>query len=127
MANLEAKFLIVDDFQSMLMITDNLLRQMGFKNIDHAENGQKALEKLKWQKYDVVLSDWNMAPMSGLDLLLEVRGNDTLRKLPFILITAESKPENIIAAKKAGVTNYLVKPLSADALKSKLSPIVGTI
>lgn len=125
MANLEMKFLLVDDFQSMLLVTDSLLRQMGFKDIDHAQNGQEALEKLKWKKYDVILSDWNMEPMSGLELLMAVRANDTLKKIPFILITAESKPENIIVAKKAGVTNYIVKPISADALKLKLTPIVG--
>jgi two-component system chemotaxis response regulator CheY len=119
------KILVVDDFKTMVRLIDGLLRQLGFTNIDEASNGQMALEKLQKEKYNLVLSDWNMEPMSGLDLLKQVRATEALKAIPFILITAESKPENIIAAKKAGVNNYIVKPFNANTLKEKLTAVLG--
>lgn len=123
--NKDMNILIVDDFKTMLKILENFLRQFGFKNIDEATDGTKALEKMKEKKYDLVLSDWNMEPMSGLDLLKQVRANPETKSIPFILITAESKVENIIAAKQAGVNNYIVKPLNANTLKEKLTAVIG--
>lgn len=119
------RILIVDDFKTMLMITDNLLKQMGFKNVDQAKDGTEALEKMKGQSYGLVLSDWNMEPMDGLTLLKTIRANPATKSTPVILITAESKPENIIAAKKAGVNNYIVKPFSGKILKEKMSTVIG--
>jgi two-component system chemotaxis response regulator CheY len=125
MVDKNMNILIVDDFKTMLTIVDGILRQLGFKNIDQAADGQAALAKLQSNKYNLVLSDWNMEPMNGLDLLKEVRANDATKALPFILITAESKPDNIIAAKKAGVSNYIVKPFTANTLKEKLVAVLG--
>lgn len=119
------KILIVDDFKTMLRIVDGLLRQLGFKNILEATDGKMALEKLKSEKFDMILSDWNMEPMSGFDLLKAVRADADLKAIPMILITAESKPENIIAAKQAGVNNYIVKPFNAVTLKEKLTAVLG--
>ena len=123
--NMNMNILIVDDFKTMLKILENFLKQYGFKNIDEATDGTKALEKMKDKKYDLILSDWNMEPMSGLDLLKAVRANPETKAIPFILITAESKVENIIAAKQAGVSNYIVKPLNANTLKEKLASVIG--
>jgi two-component system chemotaxis response regulator CheY len=119
------RILIVDDFKTMLKMTDGLLRQLGFKNIDEATDGQKALDKLKENKYQLILSDWNMEPMTGFDLLKAVRADPTMQHIPLILITAESKTENIIAAKQAGVSNYIVKPFNAQTLKEKLTAVLG--
>ncbi len=121
----QMKILIVDDFKTMLKIIDSLLRQLGFRNIDEATDGQHALAKMKENKYDLILSDWNMEPMSGLDLLKAVRANPETKSVPFLLITAESKVENIIAAKQAGVNNYIVKPFNAVTLKEKLTAVLG--
>lgn len=123
--NKEMRILIVDDFKTMLKIIDNLLKQLGFKNIVEATDGTQALEKLKFEKFDLILSDWNMEPMSGLDLLKKVRADANLKHIPFILITAESKVDNIIAAKQAGVNNYIVKPFNAVTLKEKLVAVLG--
>lgn len=123
--DMNMRILIVDDFKTMLKIIDNLLRQLGFKNIDEATDGQKALEKLKENKYGLILSDWNMEPMSGFDLLKAVRADAATRHIPMILITAESKVENIIAAKQAGVNNYIVKPFNGATLKEKLTAVLG--
>ena len=119
------KILIVDDFKSMLMITDSILKQFGFKHVDQAMDGQSALTKIKENKYGLVLSDWNMEPMNGMELLKAVRSDPATKSLPFILITAESKAENIIAAKQAGVNNYIVKPFTAATLKEKMSAVLG--
>lgn len=119
------RILLVDDFKTMLKLTGSLLNQMGFRNIDEATDGGMALEKLKAGKYDLILSDWNMEPMTGLDLLKNVRADAALKHIPVILITAESKPENIIAAKQAGVNNYIVKPFNAITLKEKMSAVIG--
>ena len=122
--NMDLRILIVDDFKTMLRIIDSQLRQLGFKNIDEAISGTEALEKLKANKYDLVLSDWNMEPMTGFALLKAVRANPETQKLPFVLITAESN-DNIIAAKQAGVNNYIVKPFNGNTLKEKLVAVLG--
>jgi len=117
--------LIVDDYKTMLRILRNLLRQLGFNNIEDATDGSMALQKLRQAKFDFVISDWNMEPMTGIQLLREVRADDSLKHLPFIMITAESKSENVIAAKEAGVSNYIVKPFNAETLKTKMSSVLG--
>ena len=117
--------LIVDDYKKMLRIIRNLLKQLGFHNVDEATDGAEALYKLRSKNYDLVISDWNMEPMTGYELLKEVRSDDMLKALPFIMVTAESKTDNVIAAKKAGVNNYIVKPFNAATLKSKLTSVLG--
>lgn len=117
--------LIVDDYKTMLRIINNLLKQLGFTNIDEATDGTMALEMLKTKKYGLVISDWNMEPMSGMQLLKHVRANQNTASLPFIMVTAESKTENVIEAKKAGVSNYIVKPFNAETLKTKMSSVLG--
>jgi len=120
--------LVVDDYMTMIRIIKNLLKQLGFNNIDEATDGTAAYSMLEQKKYGLVISDWNMEPMSGLDLLKKVRatqGNDNITKVPFIMVTAESKTENVIAAKQAGVNNYIVKPFNAETLKTKISSVIG--
>jgi len=117
--------LIVDDYKTMLRIIRNLLKQLGFDNVDDATDGSGALSKLRDKEFELVISDWNMEPMSGLQLLKEVRADVKLKKIPFIMITAESKSENVIAAKEAGVSNYIVKPFNAATLKGKLAAVLG--
>lgn len=123
--DLNMPVLIVDDYKTMLRIIRNLLKQIGFNNVDEATDGKAALEKMQQRRYGLVISDWNMEPMTGLELLKEVRADDKLRPTPFIMITAESKTENVIAAKEAGVNNYIVKPFNAATLKTKLSSVLG--
>ena len=118
--------LIVDDYKTMLRIIRNLLKQLGFNNVDEAIDGSSALTKLRDKDFGLVISDWNMEPMSGLQLLKEVRADVKLKEIPFIMITAESKSENVIAAKEAGVSNYIVKPFNAATLKGKLSMVLGS-
>lgn len=117
--------LIVDDYKTMLRIIRNLLKQLGFNNVDEATDGSAALQKLRDKDYHLIISDWNMEPMSGMQLLTEVRADTKLKELPFIMITAESKTENVIAAKEAGVSNYIVKPFNAATLKTKLTAVLG--
>ena len=117
--------LIVDDYKTMLRIIRNLLKQLGFNNVDESADGSAALQKLRDKPYGLVISDWNMEPMSGLQLLKEVRADVQLKDVPFIMITAESKSENVIAAKEAGVSNYIVKPFNAATLKGKLTAVLG--
>lgn len=117
--------LIVDDYKTMLKIIRNLLKQLGFTNVEEATDGSEALGKLREGEFDLVISDWNMEPMTGLQLLKEVRADDRLRPVPFIIITAESKIENVVAAKEAGVSNYIVKPFNAATLKAKLTSVLG--
>ena len=119
------KILIVDDYKTMLRILRNLLRQLNFNNIEEATDGSMALQKLRDDNYGLVISDWNMEPMTGIQLLREVRADDSLKHLPFIMITAESKSENVIAAKEAGVSNYIVKPFNAKTLKGKMASVLG--
>lgn len=117
--------LIVDDYKTMLRIINNLLRQLGFVNIDEATDGTMALDLFNKKKYGLVISDWNMEPMSGLDLLKSVRALNDNQSVPFIMVTAESKTENVVAAKQAGVNNYIIKPFNADTLKTKISAVLG--
>jgi len=115
--------LVVDDYSTMVRIIRNLLRQLGFADVDEAGNGAAALAKMRDKRYGLVISDWNMEPMSGYDLLRRVRSDPSLEQTPFIMVTAESKTENVIAAKKAGVNNYIVKPFNAQTLKAKIEAV----
>jgi two-component system chemotaxis response regulator CheY len=117
--------LVVDDYNTMIRILRNLLKQLGFEDIDDAIDGSAALAKMRGKKYGLVISDWNMEPMTGYDLLKEVRADPGLAQTPFIMVTAESKTENVIAAKKAGVNNYIVKPFNAQTLQSKIEAVFG--
>ena len=117
--------LIVADYSTMLRIIKNLLKQIGFNNVDEASDGSEAFEKIKEKTYGLVISDWNMEPMTGLELLKQVRGSgEAFKDVPFIMVTAESKTENVIEAKKAGVNNYIVKPFNAETLKSKIESVL---
>lgn len=117
--------LIVDDYKTMLRIVRNLLNQIGFTNIDEATDGQTALEKMREQNFKLIISDWNMEPMSGIELLKLTRANDNYKSIPFIMVTAESKVENVMAARDAGANNYIVKPFNAQTLKQKLTAVLG--
>ena len=123
--DLSMPILVVDDYNTMIRIIRNLLKQLGFEDIDDASDGSAALTKLREKKYGLVISDWNMEPMTGYELLKEVRADPGLNKTPFIMVTAESKTENVIAAKKAGVNNYIVKPFNAQTLQSKIEAVFG--
>jgi two-component system chemotaxis response regulator CheY len=118
--------LIVDDYKTMLRIIENLLKQLGFKNVHQATDGGMALKVLHDTPIGLIISDWNMQPMTGLQLLKEVRADAGLKATPFIMITAESKTENVIAAKEAGVNNYIVKPFNAETLKQKITAVLGS-
>jgi two-component system chemotaxis response regulator CheY len=123
--DMKMNVLVVDDYKTMLRIVGNLLKQLGFSNIDEATDGATALEKLRQKPYGLVISDWNMEPMTGLQLLKEVRSDIKLKSVPFIMVTAESKTENVVAAKQAGVNNYIVKPFNAATLKQKIASVLG--
>ena len=117
--------LVVDDYNTMLRILKNLLKQLGFTNVDQAMDGAEALNQFNASKFDFIISDWNMEPMTGIELLREVRASDKLKHIPFIMITAESKTENVVMAKQAGVSNYIVKPFNAETLKGKMASVLG--
>lgn len=117
--------LVVDDYKTMLRIIRNFLNEIGYTNVDEANSGSEALESLHNRKYELIISDWNMEPMSGLDLLQCVRSEEELKLVPFIMITAEGREENVIAAKKAGVNGYIIKPFNAATLRSKVDAVVG--
>ena len=117
--------LVVDDYKTMIRIIHNLLKQLGFTNMDEADDGVQALSKIQQKQYGLVISDWNMEPMTGFELLQKVRADEALKRTPFIMVTAESKTENVIAAKQAGVNNYIVKPFNAQTLKSKIVAVLG--
>lgn len=119
------KVLVVDDYKTMIRIIRNLLKQLGFANVDEASDGSSALDLMRQNEYGLVISDWNMEPMTGYELLREVRADDRLSRTPFIMVTAESKTDNVIAAKKAGVNNYIVKPFNAATLKAKIDAVFG--
>lgn len=121
--DLSMPVLVVDDYKTMIRIIRNLLKQIGFEDVDEASDGTEALAKLKERQYGLVISDWNMEPMTGYELLKRVRDDAELNALPFIMVTAEAKSENVIAAKKAGVNNYIVKPFNAQTLKSKIENV----
>lgn len=123
--DMQMPILVVDDYRTMVRIIQNLLKQLGFTNLDDAANGEEAIAKLRSGRFALVISDWNMEPMTGYELLQQVRADDDLKDLPFIMVTAESKTENVVAAKKAGVNNYIVKPFNAATLKSKMCAVIG--
>jgi len=125
--DLSMPVLVVDDYNTMVRIIRNLLKQLGFVNIDDASDGGAALAKLRERQYGLVISDWNMEPMTGYDLLKEMRADPLLAATPFIMVTAESKTDNVIAAKKAGVSNYIVKPFNAQTLKSKIDAVFDKV
>ncbi len=121
--DLSMPVLVVDDYTTMIRILRNLLKQLGFADIDDAADGSAALAKMRGKKYGLVISEWNMEPRTGFELLQEVRADPGLATTPFIMVTAESKTENVIAAKKAGVNNYIVKPFNAQTLQSKIEAV----
>src|SRR5262252_7757714 len=121
--NLSMPVLVVDDYTTMVRILRNLLKQLGFQDVDDASDGASALAKMRAKRYGLVISDWNMEPMTGYELLKEVRADPALGQIPFIMVTAESKTENVIAAKKAGVSNYIVKPFNAQTLQRKIESV----
>ncbi|MDO9713371.1 response regulator [Paracraurococcus sp. LOR1-02] len=119
------KILVVDDYPTMRRIVRNLLDQIGYKEVEEAGDGVAALERVRATRFDLVISDWNMEPMTGLDLLKQIRADAALSKLPFIMVTAESKTENVVAAKQAGASQYIVKPFTAETLKAKIAAVMG--
>ena len=121
------KILVVDDFATMRKVIRNLLKQVGYENIMEAEDGVLALRVLKSQKVDLVISDWNMPNMTGLELLKAVRADEDLKTTPFLMVTAEALQDNVIAAVKAGVSNYIVKPFTAEVLNDKITKILEKI
>jgi two-component system chemotaxis response regulator CheY len=125
--NKNLKILIVDDFATMRKVIRNLLKQGGFENVAEAEDGMAALKVLKSQPVDFVISDWNMPNMSGLELLKAVRADEELKEMPFLMVTAEALKDNVVAAVKAGVSNYIVKPFTAEVLNEKIEKIVKSL
>ncbi|MDP9108714.1 MAG: chemotaxis response regulator CheY [Pseudomonadota bacterium] len=123
MAGPNTKFLVVDDFSTMRRIVRNLLKELGYTNVDEAEDGSMALSKLRSEQFDFVISDWNMPVMDGLTMLQQIRADPALAKLPVLMVTAEAKKENIIAAAQAGANGYVVKPFTAATLDEKLAKI----
>ena len=121
--NKNMRVVIVDDYTTMLRILRNLLRQLEINNVDEASDGDTAYHLLQKNPPDLIISDWNMVPVTGLDLLKRVRADAKLRHIPFIMVTAESKTENVVAAKQAGVSNYIVKPFNADTLRAKIASV----
>ncbi|MBF0572708.1 MAG: chemotaxis response regulator CheY [Desulfamplus sp.] len=122
--NTSIKVLIVDDFATMRRILKNILKQLGFKNLLEADDGTTAMETLEKNDIDLVISDWNMPKMTGLELLKWVRANKKYSKTPFLMVTAEAQKQNVIEAVQAGVSNYVVKPFTAEAISEKLKKIL---
>ncbi|MBC8432307.1 MAG: response regulator [Desulfobacterales bacterium] len=123
--DLNMKVLIVDDFATMRRILRNILKQIGFTDITEADDGSTALKELKKEKYDLILSDWNMPEMQGIDLLNTMKADDELKSIPFIMVTAEAQKDNIVGAVKAGVSSYIVKPFTAETISEKLKKVFG--
>jgi len=119
------KVLVVDDFATMRRIVKGVLKQLGFSDIIEAENGTSALDELKKEKVGLIVSDWNMPKMTGLDLLKAVREDERLKAIPFIMVTAEGQKENVLEAVKAGVSNYIVKPFTPETFNEKLQKVFG--
>lgn len=119
------KILIVDDFATMRRIMKNILKQLGYTNITEADDGTTALEEMKRGSFDLIISDWNMPKMTGLDLLKLVRSDPVYKDIPFLMVTAEAQKQNVIEAVQAGVSNYVVKPFTAEAIADKLGKIIG--
>jgi two-component system chemotaxis response regulator CheY len=127
MAKSEMRFLVVDDFATMRRIVHNLLKELGFANIEEAEDGAHALRMLQSTKFDFVVSDWNMPNMTGIELLKAIRADANLKHLPVLMVTAEAKKENIIEAAQAGASGYIVKPFTAAVLDEKLNKILQKV
>ena len=121
--DLKMKILVVDDFSTMRRIVKNLLKQLGFENIDEAEDGEQAFAKLKNGRFNFIVSDWNMPNMTGIELLKSVRADPELKALPFLMVTAEADKEKVVEAIKSGVNNYVIKPFTAEILKEKMDKI----
>ena len=119
--------LVVDDYKTMIRIVRGLLEQLGFSNIDDAIDGPSALDKIQHKDYGLILSDWNMSPMTGYELLQAVRAEPRTKAIPFLMVTAEAKTENVIAARQAGVNNYIIKPFTLAVLKQKLTAVLGEL
>jgi two-component system chemotaxis response regulator CheY len=125
--DLSVPILVVDDYQTMIRIIRNLLRQIGFENVDEASSGQAAYEMITKKRYGLIISDWNMEPMTGFELLQKVRADHSLSDIPFIMVTAESKTDNVVAARHAGVNHYIIKPFNAAILKAKMDAVFSTV
>jgi two-component system chemotaxis response regulator CheY len=123
--DLNMRVLVVDDFATMRRIVKNVLKQIGFSDILEADDGATALDVLKENKVDLIVSDWNMPKMTGLDLLKTVRADESMKEVPFLMVTAEAQKDNVLQAVQAGVSNYIVKPFTADGVKEKLTQILG--
>ena len=117
------KILVVDDMSTMRRIVKNIMKQLGYANVDEAENGKDALDKLKAESFGFVISDWNMPVMTGIELLRAIRADDKLKALPVLMVTAEAQKENLVEAIQAGVSNYIVKPFTAEVLQEKMNKI----
>jgi two-component system, chemotaxis family, chemotaxis protein CheY len=122
-ANTNMKILVVDDFQTMRRIIKNYLRQLGFNNVEEAEDGDVALEKLNDSQFDFVITDWNMPKMTGIDLLKKIRSENNFKNIPVLIITAEAEKENVVQAAQAGVNDYIVKPFTPEVLQNKIEKI----
>ena len=127
MSDPSMKFLVVDDFSTMRRILRNLLKELGYTNAEEAEDGAVALNRLRQEKFDFVVSDWNMPNMTGIELLKNIRADESLKTLPVLMITAEARKENIIEAAQAGANGYIVKPFTAATLDEKLNKIFKTL
>jgi two-component system chemotaxis response regulator CheY len=125
--NKSMNVLVVDDYTTMVRIVRGLLEQLGFTNIDTALDGPTALEQIRSKEYGLILSDWNMSPMTGFELLKTVRSEPRTKSVPFVMVTAEAKTENIVAARNAGVNNYIIKPFTLAVLKQKLTAVLGEL
>lgn len=121
------KILVVDDFSTMRRIIKNILREIGYNNVEEADDGTTALEKLRTAKFDFVVTDWNMPNMPGIELLKAIRSDGALRDTPVLMVTAEAAKENIVSAVQAGVNNYIVKPFTAAALKERIDLILQKV
>ncbi len=124
--DINMKILIVDDFATMRKILRNILKQIGFNNISEADGGKSALKILKKENFDLILSDWNMPEMSGLELLNRIRSDNELKNMPFVMVTAEAQKDNILEAVKAGVNSYIVKPFTAETVIEKIDKVFGS-
>lgn len=127
MPDLKMKILVVDDFSTMRRIVRNILKQLGYSNIEEAEDGDVALTRLKLDRYGLVISDWNMPNMTGIELLKNIRSDSALKDIPVLMVTAEAKQENVIVAIQSGVNNYIVKPFTAEVLKEKIDKIFDKV
>jgi two-component system, chemotaxis family, chemotaxis protein CheY len=122
-ADSNMKILVVDDMSTMRRIVKNIMKQLGFANVEEAENGQDALDKLHAGSFGFVISDWNMPVMTGIQLLRSIRADDKLKTIPVLMVTAEAQKENLVEAIQAGVSNYIVKPFTAEVLQEKMNKI----